>query len=288
MRSLVITWIATNAVLQSQTAQLNKDLEDKLSELERGRNRRWMKRSAALQANFDHLTGTLLSNALTPFTHSSASIRSKSWRSVSEWPGVVTFRPRKSGSWSQAPRLHDIGLIGFERSRCCIGFCDPGIPDRRRSQVTPTASGVRTGPCYLCRSAEGVGRNDPRASRTFRWPRLSRRLGGRDDSATRALSRSRSALCRMWCPAKTLPCKGILPDSPGLLRSGGGSSLLSARCRRVSPRTMREVLVEELSPGMKLATGIYSQGRTTPDGGRPGVESSFDRERSRTTTCALQ
>jgi response regulator RpfG family c-di-GMP phosphodiesterase len=249
--------IATNAVLQSQTAQLNKDLEDKLSELS-VKKQALDEASAALQANFDHSLELCyrIINTFYPLlgqhTKQVVAICQRMARSGH-------FSPEEEQVLVASAWLHDIGLIGFERSLLHRFFATPEFltdDDRKLLQQHPVYGQVLA---TFVDQLKGVGE-------TIRAHH--ERFDGRgypDGLAGEMIPRPARCLA---VAVHFVEC-GVPKDSAmqGILRQSGTAFdpeavrlFLRSMPPSEVPRTMREVLVEELSPGMKLATGIYSQG----------------------------
>lgn len=249
--------IATNAVLQSQTAQLNKDLEDKLIELS-AKKQALDEASAALQANFDHSLELCyrIINTFYPLlgqhTKQVVAICQRMARSGH-------FSPEEEQVLVASAWLHDIGLIGFERSLLHRFFATPEFltdDDRKLLQQHPVYGQVLA---TFVDQLKGVGE-------TIRAHH--ERFDGRgypDGLAGEMIPRPARCLA---VAVHFVEC-GVPKDSAmqGILRQSGTAFdpeavrlFLRSMPPSEVPRTMREVLVEELSPGMKLATGIYSQG----------------------------
>jgi len=249
--------IATNAVLQSQTVQLNKDLEDKLNELS-AKKQALDEASVALQANFDHSLELCyrIINTFYPLlgqhTKQVVAICQRMARSGH-------FSPEEEQVLVASAWLHDIGLIGFERSLLHRFFATPEFltdDDRKLLQQHPVYGQVLA---TFVDQLKGVGE-------TIRAHH--ERFDGRgypDGLAGEMIPRPARCLA---VAVHFVEC-GVPKDSAmqGILRQSGTAFdpeavrlFLRSMPPSEVPRTMREVLVEELSPGMKLATGIYSQG----------------------------
>lgn len=247
--------LTNNAALQTQTAQLNAELQARLEELG-AKNRALDEAHAAMQANFDHSLelGYRIISTFYPLLgqHTKQVV-------------AICQRMVKSGHFSAEEEqvliasawLHDIGLIGFERSLLHKFFATPGdltSDDRKLLQQHPIygqtlatfidqLSGV--GETIRAHHERFDGRGYPDGLAGEMIPRTARCLavavhfvecGVPKDSAMESLLQQSG--------------KAFDPEAVRLFLR----SIPSAEV----PRTIREVLVEELCPGMRLATGIYS------------------------------
>jgi response regulator RpfG family c-di-GMP phosphodiesterase len=247
--------ISSNATLQMQTAQLNEQLEAKLEEL--GAKKQALdEANAALQANFDHSLELCyrIINTFYPLLglHTKQVVE-------------ICQRMVESGHFSQEEErvliasawLHDIGLVGFERALLHRFFSTPESltdDDRKLLQHHPIYGQALA---TFVDQLTGVGETIRAHHERFDGQ------GYPDGLAGEMIPRTARCLA---VAVHFVEC-GVPKDSAvqGILRQSGTAfepeavrlflrSIPSAEV----PRTMREVLVEELSPGMKLATGIYS------------------------------
>ena len=247
--------ISSNTNLQMQTAQLNEQLEAKLEEL--GAKKKALDAAnAALQTNFDHSLELCyrIINTFYP-------LLGQHTKQVVE----ICQRMVESGHFSEEEErvliasawLHDIGLVGFERSLLHRFFSTPeSLTDDDRKllqqhsiygQALATFVDQLTGVGETIRAHherfDGSGYPDGLAGEMI--PRTARCLA--------------VAVHFVECGVpKDSAMQGILRQSGTAFDPEAVRLFLRSIPSSEVPRTMREVLVEELSPGMKLATGIYS------------------------------
>jgi len=247
--------IADNADLQVQTARLNEDLQARLTELS-AKNAALDEAQAAMQANFDHSLELCfrIINTFYPLlgehTQQVVALMQRMVRSGH-------FAPEEEQVLIASAWLHDIGLIGFERSLLHKFFAAPECleqDDVRLLQKHPvygqtlatfvdhlTLVGATIRAHHERFDGQGypdglAGEMIPRTARYLAVPVYYVECGLPKDSAIQAILRQSGT--------------AFDPEAVRLfLRTMPSSEI---------PRTMREVLVEELSPGMKLARGIYS------------------------------
>jgi response regulator RpfG family c-di-GMP phosphodiesterase len=247
--------ISSNANLQMQTAQLNEQLEAKLEEL--GAKKKALDAAnAALQTNFDHSLELCyrIINTFYP-------LLGQHTKQVVE----ICQRMVESGHFSEEEErvliasawLHDIGLVGFERSLLHRFFSTPESLTDDDRKLLQQHSIYGQALATFVDQLTGVGE-------TIRAHHERFDGGGYPDGLAGEMI-PRTARC-LAVAVHFVEC-GVPKDSAmqGILRQSGTAFdpeavrlfLRSIPSSEV-PRTMREVLVEELSPGMKLATGIYS------------------------------
>jgi response regulator RpfG family c-di-GMP phosphodiesterase len=247
--------ISSNANLQMQTAQLNEQLEAKLEEL--GAKKKALDAAnAALQTNFDHSLELCyrIINTFYP-------LLGQHTKQVVE----ICQRMVESGHFSEEEErvliasawLHDIGLVGFERSLLHRFFSTPESLTDDDRKLLQQQSIYGQALATFVDQLTGVGE-------TIRAHHERFDGGGYPDGLAGEMI-PRTARC-LAVAVHFVEC-GVPKDSAmqGILRQSGTAFdpeavrlfLRSIPSSEV-PRTMREVLVEELSPGMKLATGIYS------------------------------
>jgi response regulator RpfG family c-di-GMP phosphodiesterase len=247
--------ISTNTALQTQTAQLNENLRAKLEELS-AKKQALDEANAAMQANFDHsleLCYRIINTFYPLLGQHTKQVVGICQRMASN--GHFSADEEKvliASAW-----LHDIGLIGFERSLLHRFFSSPESltnDDRKLLQQHPIYGQALA---TFVDQLTGVGETIRAHHERFDGH------GYPDGLAGEMIPRTARCLA---VAVHFVEC-GVPKDSAvqGILRQSGTSFepeavrlfLRSIPTSEV-PRTMREVLVEELSPGMKLATGIYS------------------------------
>jgi response regulator RpfG family c-di-GMP phosphodiesterase len=249
--------IKTNTVLQSQTAQLNKDLEDKLKELS-AKKQTLDEVNAALQVNFDHSL-ELCYRIINTFYPLLGQHTKQVVAICERMASTSKFSSEEEQVLIASAWLHDIGLIGFERSLLHRFFATPEFltdDDRKLLQQHPIYGQALA---TFVHQLKGVGE-------TIRAHH--ERFDGRgypDGLAGEMIPRPARCLA---VAVHFVEC-GVPKDSAvqNILRQSGAAFdpeavrlFLRSMPSNDVPPTIREVLVEELSAGMKLATGIYSPG----------------------------
>jgi len=247
--------VANNDLLQKQTTRLNEELEAKVTELG-AKNRALDEAQAAMQANFDHsleLCYRIINTFYPLLGQHTKQVVSICQRMVSGGQ----FAGEEGKVLIAAAWLHDIGLIGFERALLHRFFSTPErLTEEDRmllrqhpiyGQALATFVDQLTGVGETIRAHherfDGRGYPDGLAGEMI--PRTARSLavvvhyvesGVPKDSAIQSVLRQSGTA---FDPEAVRLFLRIMPSND-------------------VPLTMREVLVDELSPGMRLATGIYS------------------------------
>ena len=247
--------IARTSLLQTQSAVLNASLQAKLEELNK-QKLALDEAHTAMQANFDHSLELCyrIINTFYPLLglHTKQVV-------------AICQRMVKNSPLSQEEKqvliasawLHDIGLIGFERALLHKFFAAPDCltdDDRKLLQQHPIYGQSLANFVHLL---TGVGE-------TIRAHH--ERFDGRgypDGLAGEMIPRPARCLAVVvhYVEAgvpKDTAMQNVLRQSGTAFDPEAVRLFLRAVPIGEVPRTTREVLVEELSPGMKLATGIYS------------------------------
>lgn len=249
--------LVTNEILQSQTAQLNKDLEEKLKELS-GKKQALDEANLALQTNFDHSLelGYRIINTFYPLlgqhTKQVVAICQRMAQSGH-------FSPEEEQVLVASAWLHDIGLIGFERSLLHRFFSTPEFltdADRKLLQQHPVYGQALA---TFVDQLKGVGETIRAHHERFDGHGYPDGLAGEMIPKTARCLAVAVHFVECGVP-KDSAVQNILRQSGTAFDPEAVRLFLRAMPTNEVPRTMREVLVEELSAGMKLATGIYSPG----------------------------
>ena len=247
--------IASNEMLQTQTSQLNHELRAKVEELG-AKNRALDEAHGALQANFDHSLelGFRIINTFYPLLgQHTKQVVAICQRMVAN--GHFTEEEERvliASAW-----LHDIGLIAFERGLLHKFFASPerlSNDDRKLLQQHPIYGQTLAtfvdqltdvGDTIRAHHERFDGRGYPDGVAGERIPRTARFLAVAVHFAESGVS-------------KDCAIEGMLRLSGTVLDPEAVRLFFRSMPLAEVPRTVREVLVEELSPGMKLASGIYS------------------------------
>ncbi len=246
---------ANNAFLQIQTARLNEDLQAKLEELG-AKNRALDEAHVALQANFDHSL-ELCYRIISTFY----PLLGQHTKQVV----AICQRMAKSGHFSEEEEkvltasawLHDIGLIGFERALLHKFFATPECltdDDRKLLQQHPAYGQTLA---TFVDQLTGVGETIRAHHERFDGQGYPDGLAGEMIPPTARHLAVAVHFVECGVP-KDSAMQAILRQSGTAFDPEAVRLFLRSMPSAEVPRSMREVLVGELSPGMRLATGIYS------------------------------
>jgi response regulator RpfG family c-di-GMP phosphodiesterase len=247
--------IATNANLQTQTARLNQELQAKLQELGE-KNRDLDEAHAALQANFDHSLELCfrIINTFYPLLgqHTKQVVAACQRMAKNGHFSEEEERVLTASAW-----LHDIGLIAFERRLLHKFFASPErltSDDRKLLQQHPIYG--QTLATFVDELTE-VGETIRAHHERFDGQGYPDGLAG--EMIPRPARYLAVAVYFAECGApKDSVMEAILSQSGSAFDPEAVRLLLRSMPSDEVPRSVREVLVEELSPGMRLARGIYS------------------------------
>jgi response regulator RpfG family c-di-GMP phosphodiesterase len=246
---------ARNAFLQIQTTRLNEDLQAKLEEL--GAKKRALDEAhAAMQANFDHsleLCYRIISTFYPLLGQHTKQVVAICQRMVASGH----FSQDEEKVLTASAWLHDIGLIGFERSLLHKFFATPECltnDDRKLLQHHPAYGQTLA---TFVDQLTGVGETIRAHHEHFDGHGYPDGLAG--EMIPRAARYLAVAVHFVECGVpKDSAMQAILRQSGTAFDPEAVRLFLRSIPSAEVPRTIREVLVEELSPGMRLATGIYS------------------------------
>ena len=252
----------SNAALQERTAQLNGELENANVALrsrvdELGAQKQALDEAhAAMQSNFDHsleLCYRIINTFYPLLGRHTKSVVALCQRIVEGGP----FSDEEKRVLIASAWLHDIGMIGFERVLLHKFFSTPEIlteTDQRLLQQHPIYGQTLA---IFADQLQSVGETIRAHHERFDGKGYPDNLAG--ETIPRTARYLAVAVAFVECGlTKERAMEHILGLSGEAFDPEAVRLFLRVLHSATVPPTMREILVQELSPGMKLAKGIYS------------------------------